>query len=366
MQEDISLPTNKIMSNTDINICLTIDKNYIQYVYATINSIITNNKSNIVFHLIYADIKQKQISKLVKWIEENNVKVFTYHISLSDFSICPNNKDSRLSRTAYVRINIAYILPLYISKVLYLDSDIIVNSDLQELYSICIDSYAIACVEVIENYFNSGVMLMNLSYFREHSIPKKVFEFIKLNPDKLECFDQDALNDVLKGKYLKIPPKYNAGDILLQTLEKQIRKSNLYIYSEEEIQEAYDKPVIIHYAGSFHYKPWYKYTFHSKQDLFLFYLKATPYKNIKLKSNYILYLMQNIEDRYFHLKEYVKQYLIKIFKNKKGIYYYIIMILYNNNKTRKHIFSFITRLFYIQKRFFHKHFDFVISEASKK
>ncbi|MBP2660068.1 MAG: glycosyl transferase family 8 [Firmicutes bacterium] len=109
-----------------------------------------------------------------------------------------------------------YILPESIDRILYLDADIIINGSLHELYEQDFEgAYAAVikdrfdfCDEVVlqkqklgmidsDVYFNSGVMLMNLSVFRENIKLNDIMEFIEEHRDKLFYFDQDILNCLL-------------------------------------------------------------------------------------------------------------------------------------------------------------------------
>ena len=336
-----------------MDICFTFDKKYIQHVSVAIDSIIRSNDVSILkFHLIYSEISKREIKKLSKWVESFGCDVFLYCLSKKQYVFCPCKKNDRLPRIAYYRIAISDILPETVEKVLYLDPDVIVNGDLSQLFMTSVDSHPLAAVMVIKDYFNSGVLLLNLSYFRKHNLSKKLFDYIKNNKNAIEYHDQDALNAVLQKSWIKLPPKYNAGDILLTTLQNIINKDGAYLYTQSEIDEAIQKPVIIHYAGSFHYKPWYKYSLHSKQRLYLAHLKNTPYKTKKLKTNYILFLMYDKELPYQFLKNAVKKRIDLAFFSNKGFFNNFIKFMYNNVLTRKCLFEVITRIMYLKKRFF--------------
>ena len=334
-----------------MDICFTFDKKYLQYIYVVIASIIENNSVQFNFHLISSNVTSNDEIKLDKWIKCLGHNCFFYKVDNKKYSFCPveNVDNNRLSRAAYYRIDIPQILPSYIKKVLYLDPDVLVLKDLSELYSINIDNYPFAVVEVLNNYFNSGVLLMNLDYFRKNNLSQRLFDYIKHNKDKIEYYDQDAFNNLLKGNWLKIPPKYNAGDILVETLQNVINMGLVPVYSDKEVDEARTNPVIVHYAGSFHYKLWYKYCIHSKQDLFLYYRSKTPFKNAKLKTHYILYLMNGEENPYSYVKNLVKSETERL-SELKGLPQYIVRVLNKNVKSRKLLFTCITYYYYLKKR----------------
>lgn len=105
------------------------------------------------------------------------------------------------------------LLPKDIDRVLYLDCDIIVDGDVSKMYfSEIKDISAIVTTDFMSiqagnpkrlgyderhGYFNSGMMLINISYWREHDILQRSINYIKENSEILFLYDQDVLNYVL-------------------------------------------------------------------------------------------------------------------------------------------------------------------------
>ena len=158
---------------------------------------------------------------------------------------------------SFFRLLIPYVLPNDIEKAVYLDSDIIVNLDINELWRMELDDKPLAAVPEhkaspvsfdffvpqnytitanlvkYEDYFNSGVMLMNLDYLR--GVEDKIMDGVKwYGEHEKECiaFDQDILNYLFSKTYLKLPPKFNS-----------------FIYHERDIKKATKiERVIYHYT----------------------------------------------------------------------------------------------------------------------
>ena len=57
-----------------------------------------------------------------------------------------------------------------------------------------IRSYNRLDYEMELGYFNSGVLLINLDYWRKNSLSTIILEYINENVEKLKFHDQDALN----------------------------------------------------------------------------------------------------------------------------------------------------------------------------
>ncbi len=113
-------------------------------------------------------------------------------------------------------------------KVLYLDSDLIINADILELKNFPTDN-EIAAVSIrkveesMENrflsgklqilpgtgYFNAGVLLFNTVAWRENNFDKKLKEITDNYPNELLLADQTLLNAACQGKFRHLPAKYN-------------------------------------------------------------------------------------------------------------------------------------------------------------
>ncbi|MBR6163869.1 glycosyltransferase family 8 protein [bacterium] len=338
-----------------MDICFTFDNRYYQYIFVPIISVIENNPGPINFHLITDKLSKKNEKLIEDWIRSKGSNAFIYKTDKKQFSVCPVKgvDNDRLTRAAYFRINIPQILPKEIKKVLYLDPDVMVLGSLSGLFELNIDNCPFAVVEVLNKSCNSGVMLMNLEYFRQHNLSERLFDYIEHNKDKIEYYDQDAFNNLIHGNWYKLPPKYNAGDILLSTLSHVKNMGLLPVYSDEEIEEAKKNPVIVHFAGSFHYKLWYENSIHSGQERYLAYKEKTPMKNAKLKTNYILYLMKGQDKPYEYVKEIVKAQIDKL-SSSDGLKGFFVKSLNSSSKTRKFLYTFISYMLYLKKRYSEK------------
>ena len=132
-----------------------------------------------------------------------------------------NSKNLKNHLTPYVLLRLfADMIPEIPYKIIYLDTDTIVNGDLKELFKIDITDYELACVDDLYNwlnpyrwkvkhYFNSGVLLLNMKAIRKTKLFKNSREMVATK--KMFSPDQDALNFIVKKK-LVLPNKFNAKD----------------------------------------------------------------------------------------------------------------------------------------------------------
>lgn len=202
-------------------------------------------------------------------------------------------------------------------KVLYLDSDIIVQGDLSEFFNIDIsDKYAAVvkdtlCVlnrEYIDNiginnkfYFNSGVMLLNLRKMREDNITEKLIDY-RLNV-KQQFMDQDAFNAVIGHNVKYVSYKWNFLNYYLSVMNRQNLSEFFETNFDKPFWKIYDSVVILHIGGkekcwvedmgylSDVWKKYYDLLWNSKSDLKWFYKTISEtgrvhvyFKGIKIAS----------------------------------------------------------------------------------
>ncbi|WP_219226482.1 glycosyltransferase family 8 protein [Pedobacter antarcticus] len=175
--------------------------------------------------------------------------------------------DDRYTVAASFRLILPDVLPGY-DKVLYMDCDIIVRNNMAELYrsSDMGDRYLAAVHEATLDfqeknikdlgcepgyYFNSGVLLMNLTLMRKNNMTEKFLEAAQI--EGLEFPDQDVLNQLCKGNVLALAPHYNS----IRTFYLPKYKADFLKRYNEADWDAVQKHGNVHYTGS---KPWNSFT----------------------------------------------------------------------------------------------------------
>ena len=109
---------------------------------------------------------------------------------------------------------------------------------------------------MFSRYFNSGVLLMNLDYWRKHNVAQQLIDYLRQYPERCWFPDQDALNAVLEGKVKFMDYRYNMqGEMLSHRcyLKLSAQKWNA-------LDAAVNHPSIIHFTDI--NKPWYKESRH--------------------------------------------------------------------------------------------------------
>lgn len=175
-----------------------------------------------------------------------------------------------------------------VDRLLYLDVDLVVRQDVAELYDTDLKGKPLgACVdlpmrwrvergrltpdrvyhgtagayldEVLKlpaaargDYFNAGVMLLDLPALRQFGLVRRAFEFWARESRRLMNFDQCVLNHLFAADYTILDPKWNAMPPVGR--QRLVREIVLHRSRPAALQlAALSHPAILHFASN---KPW--------------------------------------------------------------------------------------------------------------
>ena len=190
--------------NKEIPIFFSIDDGYIPCLGVAIKSIQANAKDEFNYHIyvLYTQMSEENI---------NNIK--------TEFA-----KDNFIIDFYNIEDNAQY------DKALYIDSDVVLVDDIAKLYNRELGDHLLGVVRdgvveygpeilreyvknfvcvPVEQYFNSGVLVMNLKEMRKAKIEERFLYLIeKYNIDTVAP-DQDYLNVLCQGRTLMIPEAWD-------------------------------------------------------------------------------------------------------------------------------------------------------------
>lgn len=214
------------------------------------------------------------------------------------------------SYTTYCKLFVAKMLPDSIERILYLDSDTIVCGPLDEL--IAVDLSDSPCAMVLDSilksyklligldedelYFNAGVVLFNMRYWREHGCEEQILSHIKKPENNFFAVDMDLLNMLFSKKIVKLPLKYDVCSAVYMYKPKELCQiytlDERLFYSLQEIEAARAQPVICHFTGGgIGGRPWEEQDYHPISPEWKRYLALSPWNGLlKLPSNWPAYL----------------------------------------------------------------------------
>lgn len=216
-----------------IHVCLALyDKTglYSKFTGTTILSFLENTSLpswSITVHILHDNtLSAENLDKLAYIVERYNQTVKFYDVEelcseriAAIKEMCAKTVKMRYTVAMFYRFFIPNVLSPDIEKIIYFDSDLIVNLDLKELWQIELGDKVLGVIprryQKInppaddKYYFNSGVLLINVPAFRsEEANLNECIQFMAVN-DPANANDQEILNRCFEQKTLHLPVKFN-------------------------------------------------------------------------------------------------------------------------------------------------------------
>lgn len=285
-----------------MDILLTITNSYIPYTAAMLQSLRDTNKGmSFCIYIICLDITEDNKRNLEKSFKRDDYDVETGNINII-FPIINKDILEEIEKTTPHLgkwINVSFVLRLFayrilpenIDKILYLDVDTVITASLKELEEKGLDNNtALAAVKDLirhddyerlsidpqkHAYFNAGIMLLNLDYWRRHDIGKQCVELLMRNSAKYRFQDQDVLNIVCQGRAEYLHPRYNCMTFFFA--RREFLKARIREEEFDRVQEASKSPAIVHFTWPS--KPWHKGGFLPKREVWLAALAKTKWRD---------------------------------------------------------------------------------------
>lgn len=322
-------------SKQPIEICLTPDENYMQHAGVLIASILKNadKGEKINFYIFDDDSILSATKEKMKFAEElarqRDIQINLTYLPINVGSLFNGVPlAGHLSVATCYRLLAAQLLP-HLSRVLYLDSDMLVLSSLRPLWEMDLEGNLVAMVadsnylalnqkygfKEGEFYCNDGMLLFDLTLFRKGDYLNKVIQAIQIYQDQITLGIQDVNNLVFRGSI-----KYLDYDWNLQETSKTFKKLK---WNQKLLDACHRQPHIIHYITA--EKPWNPIAGRfSKTHYYFDYLKLTPWKNYVwtywAKRVFFYYFLNNIiEIHRDNSLFYIKIFKIRVFKKIKQI-----------------------------------------------
>jgi lipopolysaccharide biosynthesis glycosyltransferase len=282
-----------VTSNSEpIVLVCSADENFAMPLAVTVRSAQMNlkNKPKLVLFVLDGGIKQSTKRKVIKSLSSESVDIS--FIQPPEALLSKMNVSEKYTLPAYYRLLVPQLLPKHVQKVIYLDTDLIVQGDIEELWNIDIgERYALAVqdpchlsigkshglrnykengISPDSKYCNTGVLVINLEKWRSEDVGQKIIQYLERNRDYVEWADQDGVNAVLAGKWGELDPRWNQVHAIYDY--SSWRDSP---YEEDVYNAALHNPYIIHFTTP--PKPWQQGCKHPKKDLFYEYLDQTAW-----------------------------------------------------------------------------------------
>lgn len=200
-----------------IKILVTLDKNYLSQLQVMLASLYINNPGeHVELYFIHSSIPDTLLETVSMQCSSYGFVLIPLQIEPSVFGDAPVTK--QYPREMYYRLLAPHLLPRDLTRILYLDPDTLIINPLRPLWELDMQDMLFAAAAhtgktelanninrarlgTSHNYYNSGVLLMDLSMGRDRIIPQDIFSYTEKHARELLLPDQDILN-VLYGKQI--------------------------------------------------------------------------------------------------------------------------------------------------------------------
>lgn len=326
-------------TKNNIAVFCSTDDNYLGYCSVLIQSIVENANSQFNYDIIILkeklnDISEKKLLNIQQ--KHSNISIRTHDVSdlieKTQYHLC-----AHFTKATYYRLYAPSIFKNY-KKIVYLDIDTLVLTDISKLYEENCDNYLIAATldygviakiqsgryesldyfikelnikDPITNYFQAGVLVFNLEKMRQEKTEEQLLQTARDN--NFAYVDQDVLNKVCYKKCKIIDSSWNTPTLAgTRTDIMHLLPKTMY----EKYVEDRRNPNIIHYCS--YEKPW-KNPSSDLAEYFWHYARKTPfyeeilYRNLKVAEESIIKKNEAlIRDIANYSKDKIKYYRYKL------------------------------------------------------
>lgn len=273
------------MSIKNYNIVCVSDEGYAQHAAVMLCSLFETNKhKHFQIYFLTTTLSDATKQRLNSLCSKYNSTISFHHLSINELSDLPVGQWNTIM---YFKLFMPYVIPQSEERCLFLDVDMIINDDIDELYNTDLHGKAFAAAEDIPDciihkqrlglspkdvYINSGVMVCSLTEWRKRYSSDDIFTYTRKISDII-MNEQDVLALYFKNSIEILPIKWNMVTFYF------MRKPKIFEKYLPQLKEARKHSGIIHFACPI--KPWFKDCQHPYKSLYKFYLKKSPWKDYK-------------------------------------------------------------------------------------
>ena len=284
----------------DVNICAAVNNDYVPYLAVMLESLImfADKDRTYKIHVLHTDIDESN-QRLICQMMTKNFEVQFYDVNERMKGYSNLFVSNHIKIETYFRLLLPDMLR-DVDKILYIDCDVIANTDVAKLYDVDVTNYFLAGTRDADiaanynkdisfkdymdsvvgidldhpyDYIQAGIILMNLRKFREECNTDSLLN-IALSREWM-YHDQDTLNHVCVGNILFVD---YAWDFVYDYNESFRRSKEVLIDAPNFILQDYlrakAEPKMIHFSWTD--KPWFSPGVHYGEKWWMI-ARNTPY-----------------------------------------------------------------------------------------
>ena len=237
-------------------IVLAANYAYVEQVITTIKSICYHNRS-IRFYLINSDFPNEWLKQLNKRLEKFDSEIINCRVTSEQIS----RYKTDISYTVFLRYFVADFVKE--DKALYLDCDLVVTKNLDDLFATDLQDYPLAAIRDFGGrayfgleIFNAGVLFINNALWKQEHITQKLIDLTNEWHDKVEQADQSILNMLFENRWLELD--FDNNHIVIHER-----------FANYNFPDGQEYPGIIHYLSE--RKPWHAHAGQTYRDVWWYY-----------------------------------------------------------------------------------------------
>ena len=239
------------MVATVMHFAFAIDVEFVPYATVAIRSLLNHAGDKIHLHFLHEPGWQTAAKPLLSMLDDEGVAFSLHCVDADRLSHLPIT--DHVSVATYYRLCIAELLPESVTRVIYLDADLIVRKSPMELWNAARHPSGVAAVpepnassqrlgfDAEVPYLNAGVLVIDLDTWRANRVTERLFEIASVNLDRLKFWDQDVLALYLAGEWTHLSAAWNLN--------------HRYFFGDNRLPMPSAEPAIVHFSGA-GLKPW--------------------------------------------------------------------------------------------------------------
>lgn len=276
-----------------MNVVYACDDKYAMLAGVSMKSLLEVNDTELNIYILSNGVSNDNQKRLLSIAEKYDCEINIVELNDAFQSNIAHIDAQRWSLAAFARLFMPIILP-DVSKIIYLDCDILVRKPLDQIWNWPLDGHSCAAVsepispghkknvklDKKDTYYNSGVMLIDLDKWRERNMLDSFLKCINRHSGYVPYVDQGVINEVLKEDIVSLPTTYNVATVYFEFSYEELNRYRMdqNKYSNEEILNAIKDPYILHFTSSFLTpRPWIEGSNHPWADEWEKVCKETPW-----------------------------------------------------------------------------------------
>jgi lipopolysaccharide biosynthesis glycosyltransferase len=256
-----------------LHLAIAFDQNYLHPFYALLQSIFESHQgSEVHIHAVATGVSSSVLEQITKQVTAKGHHIYYYNIDdnrLGDFITM-----STWTSAVYYRLYFPLMIPETVDRLLYIDTDTLVLKNLSPLFEYPLTSSPVAAVDdnyvdiqpllgitKSGEYFNSGVLLIDVNEWKKQRISERTMEYLLQYPERIKFVDQCGLNAVLHHNWKRLDKRFNF-----------IYSKIPYGISKKELNRLRDEIYIVHFTIE---RPWTFLCKNRFRSLYRYYLKRS-------------------------------------------------------------------------------------------